>query len=271
MTLPLLIEPEQLQPLLQQDSLLVVDCSSQQQFERGHIPGSVHLAPAKLQCGIKPATGKLPDRQALTRLFRELGLRPGQHVVAADDEGGGWAGRLIWTLDCIGHPHYSLLNGGLAAWIGEGYPLEHGVAAATPGSYTVEAINPEPIAQLQDILARLGNGDMAIWDARSAEEFAGTRVLAQRGGHIPGAVHLEWTDLMDPGRHLRLLPLAQIEAMLQQRGLTPDKHIVTHCQTHHRSGLSYVVAKLLGYTRIQGYDGSWSEWGNRDDTPIASG
>ena len=271
MSLPLLLEPDQLLPRLHDDSLLIIDCSSEQHFQQAHIPGSVHLAPASLQCGIKPASGKLPDRQALSELFAGLGLRPDHHVVAADDEGGGWAGRLIWTLDCIGHQRYSLLNGGLVAWIRERHPVTQAMTTATPSDYAVAAIESDPIAQLQDILSRLGDSQLGIWDARSAEEYAGTRILAQRGGHIPGAAHLEWTELMDQTRNLRLLPLPTIESMLAQRGLTPDKRIVTHCQSHHRSGLTYFVAKLLGYPRIQGYDGSWSEWGNRDDTPIATG
>lgn len=271
MSLPLLLEPDELLPRLNDDSILIIDCSSAKNFQQAHIPGSLHLPPASLQCGIKPASGKLPGLAALSTLFAGLGLRSDQHVVAVDDEGGGWAGRLIWTLDCIGHKHYSLLNGGAVAWAREGYPVTQTITPAGPGDDAVTAIDPAPIAQLQDILSLLGDEQLAIWDARSAGEYAGTKILAERGGHIPGAAHLEWTELMDQDRNLRLLPLPQIQAMLEQRGLTPDKHIVTHCQTHHRSGLTYFVAKLLGYPRIQGYDGSWSEWGNHADTPVATG
>ena len=269
MHLPLLLEPEQLQPRLGDESLLIIDCSSEQNFLRAHIPGSVHLPPAKLQSGLKPASGKLPGIAALAELFSRLGLRPHHHVIALDDEGGGWAGRLIWTLDCIGHRHYSLLNGGQVAWLAEGYPVEQGEAGLQPVEFKLETIDATPMARLEDILVRLGDPSLAIWDARSPEEFAGTRVLAQRGGHIPGAVNLEWTELMDKARNLRLLPAAQIRKMLAERELTPDKHIVTHCQSHHRSGLTYFVAKLLDYPIIRAYDGSWGEWGNHPGTPVA--
>ena len=209
MMLPLLLEPDQLLPLLGDEKLLIVDVSSAGHYARGHIPGSVHLAASHLQCGVKPAPGKLPDRQALSRLFSALGLRQAQHVVIADDEGGGWAGRLAWTLDCIGHRHYSLLNGGLVAWVKEGYPLELQANTGKASDYCVDAIDPQPIATVDDILQLLDDPLLGIWDVRSAGEFNGSKVLAQRGGHIPGARHLEWTDLMDKSRNLRLLAAAK--------------------------------------------------------------
>jgi thiosulfate/3-mercaptopyruvate sulfurtransferase len=271
MSLPLLLEPEQLLPRLDDKQLLIIDTSSAQHYRSAHIAGAIHLPPGRLQCGIKPATGKLPDQAALSQLFSEIGLTPQKHVVAVDDEGGGWAGRLIWTLDCIGHQHYSLLNGGMVTWINEDYPVEQSSVKPEPSSYAVTTIHQHAIASVEDIVARLHDAQQAIWDARSPEEYEGSKILAQRGGHIPGAANLEWTELMDPSRNLRLLPLPQLTAMLEQHGLTPDKSIITHCHSHHRSGLTYVVAKLLGYPQIKAYDGSWGEWGNRDDTPIEQG
>ena len=268
MTLPLLLEPEELLSHLDDDSLLILDAGSAEHFEQGHIPGALHIPPSSLQCGVAPASGRLPKPEALSELFAAVGLHPGRHVVATDDEGGGWAGRLLWTLDCIGHPHYSLLDGGTVAWRGAGLPTTRDASTSSPTPYRVESLESSPNASLDDILQLLGSPRLGIWDARSPQEYNGSRVFAQRGGHIPGAVNLEWTELMDRTRDLRLLPLPEIQAMLDERGLTADKHIITHCQSHHRSGLTYIVAKLLGYTGVQAYDGSWSEWGNRSDTPI---
>lgn len=269
MSLPLLLEPEQLLPRLGDAPLLVIDTSSEAHYRAGHIPGAVHLPAARLQCGVKPASGKLPDKPALESLFSELGLQPDSHVIAVDDEGGGWAGRLIWTLDCIGHRHYSLLNGGMVAWSREGYPLQQHVTTPAPTRVLIDHIDQRPIASLEQVRAAIEDREnQAVWDARSAEEYQGTKVLARHGGHIPGAANLNWTDLMDLSRNLRLLPQEQIAARLAALGLTPDKTIITHCQSHHRSGLTYFVAKLLGYPEVKAYDGSWGEWGNRDDTPI---
>lgn len=262
-----LIEPEQLSEQLGNSSLLIIDCSSEANFLQAHIPGAVHIKPSALQCGIKPAVGKLPDQPQLSALFSSVGLTPDKHVVAYDDEGGGWAGRLIWTLEVMGHSNWSYLNGGRIAWLAEQRATESGPAANQPSDYQA-SISNRYIAECDTVLNGLEQEDFAVWDARSAEEYRGEKVLAQRGGHIPGAVNIDWLDLMDPANHHRLKPLAELEQTLAAVGLSKDKTIATHCQSHHRSGLSWLVMKLLNYTNILAYHGSWSEWGNREDTPV---
>ena len=267
---PLLIEASQLADSLHEPKLLILDTSSTDNYAKHHVPGAVHIAPAELQCGIKPAVGKMPAPDQLQLLFSRVGLTPDKHVIVYDDEGGGWAGRLIWTLDVIGHRNYSYLNGGLQAWLSGGHPSED-VANLPPPSEIEITIDSTPIAEIEDFINLLGNSQLGIWDARSPEEYRGEKVLAQRGGHIPGAVNLDWLELIDNGNDMRLKNLSALQARLDHIGLSADKTIITHCQTHHRSGLSYLLMKILGYPHIKGYHGSWGEWGNREDTPIELG
>jgi thiosulfate/3-mercaptopyruvate sulfurtransferase len=116
----------------------------------------------------------------------------------------------------------------------------------------------------------LDDPEVVVLDVRTPAEFAGDDVRAARGGHIPGAVNMDWTLAIDRGRNLRLKPEGDLRRMLEELGVTPDKEVIVHCQTHHRSAHTYMVLKSLGYPRIRGYDGSWSEWGNDQNTPIES-
>jgi len=264
--LPLIIEPDQLEAILGEPDLLIVDLCQPSVYEQFHVPGAVHVRPAELVSGVPPATGKLPDKAQLAALFSRIGFNDDKFVVAYDDEGGGWAGRFLWTLDVIGHSRHALLNGGIHAWRNEGHPLQTETVNPEPTDYE-PTIDRSQIANLDDVLAQISRDDSVVWDARSAEEYHGVRQSARRNGHIPVAVNLDWLDTMDRHHNLRLLPLENLRARLETLGITGDKQIITHCQTHHRSGLTYMIGKALGFN-IRAYDGSWSEWGNHPDTPI---
>jgi len=266
MTLDLIIEASELEAKLNNPELLIVDISQGQTYAQVHVPGAIHINPSELICGIPPAVGKLPTLEKLKALFARIGYSSKKHIIVYDDEGGGWAGRFIWTLDVIGHSAYSYLNGGIHAWLKEGHPISKDIPQLSPSSPDI-SINHDVIASMEDVLSSLNDDNTKIWDARSAEEYAGSKVTAQRNGHIPGAVNLDWLHTMDKERNLRLLPLAELQSKLSSLGIKPGNKIITHCQTHHRSGLSYLIAKALGY-EVLAYDGSWAEWGNDSDTPI---
>jgi len=268
----LVLQTSQLDTLLDQANILLVFIGSEEAFRDAHIPGSQHIRPSELVCGIAPAAGKIADADDLAFLFSRIGLNDNSIVIAYDDEGGGWAGRLIWTLDIIGHTHYHYLDGGLVAWLGENRKAENGLTdnnlkKSTEQSNLEIKIDSALIVTADNIIELLNDDNFIVWDARSSQEYSGEKVLAARGGHIPGASNINWLDLMDRNNFLRLKPLATIQAMLADKNLTAEKTIVTHCQSHHRSGLTYLVGKIIGLN-IKAYDGSWSEWGNLTNTPI---
>lgn len=264
--LPLLVEPEALQPMLER--VLLVDLSDPPMYAQRHLPGAVNLPYQTLIRQEPPAMGMLPTEDALSESLSAIGLTEDSHVVAYDSEGNGRAARLLWTLDVLGHRGFSLLDGGLPAWMAAGLPVESGVVNPTPSQYRAKVRNPDALADLDYVQSRLGDDDVVVLDARSAGEYFGQDQRAARAGHIPGAVNLDWVQTMDPARQRRFLPAAQLRDMLARLGVTPDKEIITHCQTHHRSAHSYVMLKHLGFDKVRGYAGSWSEWGNRQDTPI---
>ncbi|MDH2079402.1 thiosulfate sulfurtransferase [Pseudomonas atacamensis] len=263
--LPLVIEPSDLLPRLESPELILVDLTSPARYAEGHLPGARFVDPKRTQLGQPPAPGLMPAKADLEALFGELGHRKDAVYVVYDDEGGGWAGRFIWLLDVIGHDKYHYIDGGLPAWLADGMPMSIQVPAAVGGPASL-TLHDEPTATREYLQSRLGAADLAIWDARGPLEYSGEKVLAAKGGHIPGAVNFEWTAGMDQTRQLRIR--SDMPQILENLGITKDKEIITHCQTHHRSGFTYLVAKALGYPRVKGYAGSWGEWGNHPDTPV---
>jgi len=266
--LPLLIEPESLQACLTDPAVLIVDLCDPASYAAGHIPGAVPLDYADLVRVEPPAMGLLPTAEHLSNVLSRLGLTPERPVVAYDDEGNGRAGRLLWTLAALGHKRVSLLNGGIHAWDIAGGPLEAQVRHPARSAYQARFLNPAAVADRDYILARLGQPDLALVDTRTPAEYAGLDVRAARGGHIPGAVNLNWTDAMDSQRQWRFQPDPVLRGLLETRDVTPDKEVIVYCQTHHRSAHTYWVLRYLGYTKVRGYPGAWSEWGNDPDLPV---
>lgn len=266
--LPFLVEAEQLEEFLGHPDLLVVDVGDMDAFRAERIPNAVHVDYLDLVSGSVPTSGTLPPAEKLEALLSSIGLALDKHVVAYDAYGNGNASRLVWTLDVIDHPATSLLNGGFTAWKVEGHPIENSPPKAMEStSYRVH-LNGKSQADKHYILSNLDNSDIGLLDARTPLEYEGMDVRALRGGHIPGARNVNWTDTIDLSRNGRFKPKEELLEMLDRQGLTPDKEIITYCQSHHRSSHSYAMLKSLGFPRVRGYAGSWSEWGNSVDTPV---
>ena len=247
-----------------QQQLLLLQVTSPEAYQAAHLEGARLVTPSDLVSGTPPATGRLPDQAKLTQLFTRIGFDPKKQVVVYDDEGGGWAGRLAWTLDIIGYRNWWYLNGGITAWQLAGLPIATGPDTQAAQTDVALATDQTPIAEIPDVLAAIEDPATLIWDVRSADEFAGRRQASARVGHIPGAINYDWMMLKDP-RDQRVTD--DCRAKLAAAGIDGSRRLITHCQTHHRSGLSYMLGRLFGWD-IRAYHGSWSEWGNRDDTPV---
>lgn len=266
--LPTLLEPEVLAARLDAPEVRVVDLSRTDIHRRIHLPGAIALEYKQLLRAQPPIGGLLPDAASLSETMSAIGLTPETHVVAYDDEGGGKACRLLWTLEALGHTRYSLLDGGLFAWANEGYPLTNQPTTITADDYRAQPAEPcAVVADYDFVLAHLRDPGVALLDARSPLEYRGLQRFSARGGHIPGALNMEWTETLERERNLRLKPAADMRAHLEGLGITAEQTVIAYCQTHHRSAHTWFVLKWLGY-RAMGYAGSWSEWGNRDDAPI---
>ena len=150
----------------------------------------------------------------------------------------------------------------------ENRPLDNKAVKPIQNQYQV-ALNDNAIADKAYVLAHLNDSSVQLLDTRSPAEYCGQYQRAARSGHIPGAVNFDWVNAMDPTRNLRLRTKEELALALTNLGVVPEKEIITYCHTHHRSAHTYITLKSLGYERVRGYPGSWSEWGNSPEVPIA--
>ena len=264
----LLIEPNDLEKLLNKPDIVIVDLCKAKQYAQAHIPGAHFVNYADMIRIEKPVMGLLPDAETFSTLISNLGIDRNTQVIAYDDEGGGCASRFIWTLHVFGHENASLLNGGLHSWANEGHSLINAETTKAEASNYKLANTGKYTADREYIEQHLNENNTILLDARSPAEYSGEKKFADKGGHIPGAILFEWTDAIDRNNNLRILPEDIIEQRLEQLGITKDKEVICYCQSHHRSSFSYVILRHLGYENVKGYPGSWSDWGNQTDTPV---
>lgn len=266
--LPLFIQPAELEAVLDHDDVQVVAVADAAPHSQSRIPGALHIQLRDFVAANPPVSGLLPDAETLTTKLVAAGLRDDRHIVVYDLGSGTQAARLVYTLLAVGHDAASLLDGGLNAWLDDGFELETGLfAPPEPGQFEVQW-HYDFIADHNWIGAHLEDDDVQVIDVRSAEEFSGVDVRSARGGHVPGAIHFDWRHLLQ--NNGRLKPEAELRSVLAEHDIVADKDAVLYCQTHMRSSYALLVLKLLGFTRTRGYPGAWSDWGNRDDTPVAT-
>lgn len=273
LNLGLLIEVEELLLHLDNKKLRIVDLSRSSVYEQLHIPHAIPLKPAQLLRQEENATGLLPHAEGLQALIQYLNISPEHHVVVYDDEGGAWAGRLIWNLHCLGFYNTSLLNGGIHAWLGQGLPTTSEQEQFAPVESLVQvnlAAQDQVRIEYPELLSLVQQQAIQLWDCRTEDEYTGLRLAARRGGHIPNARHFEWSTALNRENHLKLHALERTQQRLEQQGFNLQEPVVVYCQSHHRSGLAYILGRVLGWN-IRAYDGAWSEWGNRLDSPIVTG
>lgn len=243
----------------------LIDLRPAEQYAAGHLPGAVHLDLWGLSLTDTDPAPMKAFLWIIEHLLAERGVTADRPVVVYEETSGTRAARAFWFLEYFGHADVRVLDGGTRAWLAAGLPLSCDHVAPRPTTWTGQR-RDELVATWRDVLDRLDAPEATIVDARSDGEYCGTTVRAARGGRIPHAVHLEWTSNLGPDGAFK--PAAQLTAMYEAAGITPDREVVTYCQGGYRAAHSYLALRLLGYPRVRNYLGSWREWGDRTDLPI---
>ena len=244
---------------------VVIDLRPAEAFAASHIPGAAHLDLFGLSLINTDPAPLDAFLWMIAHLLTSRGVDGARSVVVYDEQSGIRAARAFWFLELFGHPDARLLDGGVAAWARAGYFTTTEATAPEKGNWEVRRDDGR-LASWRDLKDRLDRPEIAILDTRSDGEYCGTTVRAKRGGAVPGAVHIEWTKNLDASGAFK--PAADLRAMYEGAGVTPEKEVVSYCQGGYRAAHSYVALRLIGYPRLRNYIGSWKEWGDRDDLPI---
>jgi thiosulfate/3-mercaptopyruvate sulfurtransferase len=193
------------------------------------------------------------------------GVSETKEVVFYEANSGMRAARGVWFLEYYGHPNVKMLDGGFQAWRAARAPLTTDATPPMAAAFNITE-RRDVLATADDVLRSLRKNDIAILDTRSVGEYRGTHVRAARGGAIPGAVHIEWTENLAPDG--RFKSDAELKAMYEKAGITAEKEVISYCQGGYRAAHSYVALRLLGFPKVRNYIGSWKEWGDRTDLPL---
>ncbi|MBX2868150.1 MAG: sulfurtransferase [Acidiferrobacterales bacterium] len=256
-----------LDSVLHRPDTLIVDLRSNVEEGEGYLPGAIHLDYDNLIRRLGAIEGLIPQPAALSRVLSSIGLKPWHSVFAYDDETGAEASRFLWSLASVGHTRFALLDGGYEAWIASGNKTVSAARVNAKSTYSVDSYTTA-VVDKKEVLRLLGDENTVIVDTRGAGEYSGEERRAERGGHIPGAVHFNWMEAIDLFGDGGLRDADKLRIKLKAKGITQDKRIIVYCQSNRRSAHTFIVLKWLGFENVSAYDGSWSDWGNDPEMPV---
>jgi len=260
----LLMEPTELAKPEVAKLFVILDARPQQQYDQAHLPGARHVD----HDAWKSAWGDGRDIEGWSKRIGDLGIGPDSKVVVFDDKGMKDAARIWWILRYWGIEDVRLLNGGWKGWESAERPTTDAVPApATPVRFTAKPRSKRLVTKMQ-VLDLLSGDRLQIVDVRSDDEHCGIEKRDnKRGGAIPGAKHLEWSDLIDQETQ-RFKTAKQLRLLFDEAGIDLDRPTASHCNGGGRAAVMAFGLELMGAKDPRNYYRGWGEWGNADDTPV---
>ncbi|MEM3185529.1 MAG: sulfurtransferase [Conexivisphaerales archaeon] len=251
-----------------------VDYDPSSNYLQGHIPNSVLFDWRKDMND--PVTRDILSKEALEQLLSRVGYTPEMTLVLYGDFNNWFAAFAFWIFKYYRVENIRLMNGGRKKWLLEDRQLTKDIPSFTPSRYKAKEPDESLRVYREYVKQILHSKDKVLVDVRSPKEFTGEITAppeypnehAQRGGHIPGAINIPWALAVNDADGT-FKPREELEKLYREKGVTPDKEVITYCRIGERSSHTWFVLKyLLGYGNVRNYDGSWTEWGNAVRFPI---
>ena len=239
------------------------------EYAEAHIPGAAFFDIDEIADTANPLPHMLPPAEKFSSRARKLGLGDGNRIVVYDGMGLFSAARVWWMFRVFGHDDVAVLDGGLPKWVAEGRPTNFFSPMPRERHFTAR-MNTLMVRDLYQMRRNVESGREQVLDARSAGRFAATDPEPRpglRGGHIPGSLNLFHDDIVDPETGT-VLPADALAARFAAAGVDMGRPVITTCGSGVTAAALSLALHLLGHEEVAVYDGSWTEWGGRDDTPI---
>ncbi|WP_198539776.1 3-mercaptopyruvate sulfurtransferase [Rhizobium sp. LCM 4573] len=240
------------------------------EYAAGHIPGALRFDHDKVADHSTGLPHMVPSPEFFAETVGRMGISEKDRIVVYDGPGIFSAPRAWWLFRIMGAENVYVLDGGLDGWKAEGRPLETAIPSPVPAAFNTN-FRVDKVIDFQTMLSVVGEGSRQIADARSAGRFAGTEPeprAGMRSGHMPGARSLPSGTFSKNGK---LRPLSELRQAIEDAGIDFGRPVVTSCGSGITAAIITLALESLGHQDNALYDGSWSEWGSREDTPIVSG
>lgn len=268
----ILVDVNWLEKNMNSSSVRLIDMSDDTQFQRFHIPGAIHLPYAAINQRNKKGVSLSAGQEHIIKILGFLGIQAKDHIVIYDDMGGLHAGRFFWELEKIGHKKISVVDGGLVKWILSGKKVTPNVNKPKQTQYKANLkLGRDNNVTFAQIINSKFNNKNVLLDVRSKDEYVG-HPRDPRGGHIPGAKWLEWSQSVDFENAFKLKTKMALKKQLKQMGISKlSTPITLYCQSAHRASQSYFTLRQLGFENVKIYDGSMAEYGSNRTAPLKKG